>query len=59
GKIAGKKIGIGSLRESGSDAELILSCRKQLLEALDSTDREKLIELENQIFQHLEKTIPA
>jgi hypothetical protein len=30
-----------------------------LLEALDSTDREKLIELENQIFQHLEKTIPA
>ncbi|UCH05039.1 MAG: hypothetical protein JSW05_02450 [Candidatus Thorarchaeota archaeon] len=59
GKIAGKKIGIGSLRESGSDAELILSCRKQLLDALDSTSKKKLIELENKIFIELENTRPA
>lgn len=59
GKIAGKKISIGSLRESGSDAELILSCRRQLLEALDSTSKEKLLELEHKIFKELEKTIPA
>ncbi|MFX1264456.1 MAG: hypothetical protein ACFFCK_04235 [Promethearchaeota archaeon] len=59
GKIAGKKIGIGSLRESGSDAELILSCRKELLETLDSTNKEKLIELERRIFEQLERTIPA
>ncbi len=58
-RIADKKIGIASLREKGSDSDFILACRKQLLDALDTTQKDKLLELERLIFHELEKTLPT
>ncbi|MFW9800305.1 MAG: hypothetical protein ACFFD9_07710 [Candidatus Thorarchaeota archaeon] len=58
-RIADRKIGIASLRREGSDSDFILDCRKQLLGALDTKQKEKLVELEHQIFRELEKTMPT
>ncbi|MFQ5833230.1 MAG: hypothetical protein ACE5H4_11040 [Candidatus Thorarchaeota archaeon] len=56
-RLSERKIGIGDLRKGESDVKFALSCRKKLLEQLDDGTRKELLDLENQIYEVLQRAV--
>ncbi|MFW9846852.1 MAG: hypothetical protein ACFFD6_08900, partial [Candidatus Thorarchaeota archaeon] len=56
-KIGERKIGLGDIREGDSDAEFVVSCRKNLLAKLDDNTREELLRIEESIYKDLMRVI--
>ena len=56
-KLSEKKIGLGDIRKGDSDAEFVISCRKELLARLDDDTREKLLRIEESIYRELRRAV--